>query len=124
MIKNIAHIGIAVKDIESSIALFTSLLGRGPEHREEVKDQKVLTTMFAGGESSIELLQATSEESAIAKFIEKRGEGIHHISFFVDDIRAELKRMDGPTSAKVKSIETGNRNGGQVRNTFLFCFKS
>ncbi len=94
MLNHISHVGIAVNDLEASVKLFASLLGREPEHREEVPDQKVLTAMFGGGEAHIELLQATTPDSAIAKFLEKRGEGIHHISFDVDDIRSELARLD------------------------------
>lgn len=90
----IAHIGIAVRDLDASVRLFTTLLGHGPDHLEEVADQRVKTALFTGGESAIELLQATSPESSIAKFIEKRGEGIHHVSFVVKDIAAELHRLE------------------------------
>lgn len=93
MLKNIAHVGVAVRDLDHSIALFTTLLGRAPEHLEEVVDQKVKTAMFNGAETKIELLQATGPDSPVAKFIEKRGEGMHHLSFEVDDIRAELRRL-------------------------------
>ncbi len=90
----IAHIGIAVSDLEAAIAVFTKLLGRGPDHREDVADQCVRTAMFETGPTAVELLQATSPDSAIAKFIEKRGEGMHHVSYFVADIVAELKRLE------------------------------
>ncbi len=93
MFKAVAHIGIAVRDLKASKQLFESLLGVGPEHEESVPDQKVNTAMFRMGESGIELLEATSPESPVSKFIEKRGEGIHHISFMVDDILLELKRL-------------------------------
>lgn len=94
MLRSIVHVGVAVRDIETSIELFTALFGHGPDHREDVPDQRVRTAMFAAGPSSVELLQATSPDSAIAKFIEKRGEGMHHISFVVDDIHVELHRLE------------------------------
>lgn len=90
----VAHIGIAVKDLDASVQVFTRLFGRGPDHREVVADQKVRTAMFSAGDSAFELLQATSPESSIAKFIEKRGEGIHHVSLVVDDIESELSRLE------------------------------
>jgi methylmalonyl-CoA/ethylmalonyl-CoA epimerase len=91
--RSVAHIGIAVKDLEQSIDLFSRLLGVSPEHREEVADQKVNTAMFSFGDTAIELLEPTSSESTIARFIEKRGEGIHHVSLVVDDIVKELERL-------------------------------
>jgi methylmalonyl-CoA/ethylmalonyl-CoA epimerase len=93
VVEKISHIGIAVKDIVASTALFQSLFGRGPDQAEDVPEHKVRTAMFAVGASSIELTQALDPESPIAKFIEKRGEGIHHVSFLVDDIEAELDRL-------------------------------
>jgi len=90
----IEHIGIAVKDIEKSNALFSSLFNKEPYKQEEVKSENVITSFFETGESKIELLQATHEDSAIAKFIEKKGEGIHHIAFDVTDIHAELERLE------------------------------
>lgn len=89
----IEHLGIAVKDIEQANELYTSLLGNGPYKAEEVASEKVLTSFFQTGESKIELLAATAPDSAIAKYIEKRGEGIHHVAFRVDDIRAEMARL-------------------------------
>ena len=93
MLKKIVHIGVAVRDLEASVRLFTDLYQRGPVHREEVRDQKVLTAMFSSDGPSLELLQATDHESPIARFIEKWGEGIHHVSFEVDDIETELQRL-------------------------------
>jgi len=90
----IEHIGIAVKDIEKSNALFSSLFNKEPYKQEEVKSENVITSFFETDESKIELLQATHEDSAIAKFIEKKGEGIHHIAFDVTDIHAELERLE------------------------------
>ena len=89
----IAHIGIAVKDLDLSIQTFGKLFNATPAHREEVKEQKVKTAMFSLGSSSIELLQATETDSPIGKFIEKRGEGIHHVAIMVEDIDRELVRM-------------------------------
>jgi methylmalonyl-CoA/ethylmalonyl-CoA epimerase len=89
----IAHIGIAVKDLDLGIQTFGKLLQAKPSHTEEVKEQKVKTAMFAMGESSIELLQATEVTSPIGKFIEKRGEGMHHVAVMVDDIESELVRL-------------------------------
>ena len=93
MIKRLEHIGIAIKDMETSNALFESLLGVAPYKEEEVASEYVKTSFFKTGESKIELLEATAPESAIAKYLEKRGEGIHHIAFEVDDIYAEMERM-------------------------------
>jgi len=94
MILRIEHLGIAVKDLESANALFTKLLGSGPYKTESVASEKVSTSFFKTGESKIELLEASDPGSAVAKFIEKRGEGIHHVAFEVDDIiqtMADLK---------------------------------
>lgn len=93
IMQKIEHLGIAVKDIEKSNELFTKLLGKPPYKSEEVESENVITSFFQTGESKIELLQATSEDSAIAKFIEKKGEGIHHIAFAVEDIYAEIERL-------------------------------
>lgn len=90
----IEHIGIAVKDIKKSNELFASLLNKQPYKQEEVKSENVITSFFKTGESKIELLQATHEDSSIAKFIGKKGEGIHHIAFDVTDIYAELERLE------------------------------
>lgn len=87
------HIGIAVKNLEKSNDLFRQLLGKAHYKIEEVESEHVKTSFFMTGESKIELLEASSEDSAIAKYIEKRGEGIHHIAFEVEDIHAEMKRL-------------------------------
>ncbi len=92
--KKIEHIGIAVKNLEQSNELFAKLFGKPAYKTESVVSEHVSTSFFIMGESKIELLQATNEESAIAKFIEKKGEGIHHIAFEVDDILTEMKRME------------------------------
>jgi methylmalonyl-CoA/ethylmalonyl-CoA epimerase len=89
----IDHIGIAVKNMAESNELFHKLLGTAHYKVESVESEKVATSFFHIGESKIELLEASDPESPIAKFIEKRGEGIHHIAFEVDDIRAETQRL-------------------------------
>jgi len=91
----IEHIGIAVKDIEASNELFSVLFNKPAYKMEEVESEGVKTSFFQIGESKIELLQATNENSAIAKFIAKKGEGMHHIAFEVDNIEAEIKRLQG-----------------------------
>jgi len=91
----IEHIGIAVKNIESAEAIYKSLLGYDSYKTEAVESEGVSTSFFKCGESKIELLEATKEDSPIAKFIERRGEGIHHIAFAVSDIKAEIKRLKG-----------------------------
>jgi methylmalonyl-CoA/ethylmalonyl-CoA epimerase len=88
----IEHIGIAVKDIEKSNELFSKLFGKHYK-TEKVEGESVLTSFFKIGDNKIELLEATDPESAIAKFIEKRGEGIHHIAFEVQDIHKEMDRL-------------------------------
>ncbi len=91
----IEHIGIAVKDIEASNKLFATLFNKPAYKMEEVESEGVKTSFFQIGESKIELLQATHENSAIAKFIEKKGEGMHHIAFEVENIEEEIKRLEG-----------------------------
>jgi methylmalonyl-CoA/ethylmalonyl-CoA epimerase len=89
----IEHIGIAVKDLEESNELFSSLFGKPHYKIEEVISEGVKTSFFKSGPNKIELLEATKPESPIAKFIEKKGEGIHHIAFAVNDIASEIKRL-------------------------------
>ena len=89
----IEHIGIAVKDLEASNQLFASLFGAPHYKIEEVASEGVRTSFFKTGPNKIELLEATTEESPIAKFIAKKGEGIHHIAFAVQDIVAEIARL-------------------------------
>lgn len=91
--KKIEHIGIAVKDINVSNDLFASLFGKQHYKTEEVKSEGVITSFFKNGPNKIELLQATHKDSPIAKFIEKKGEGIHHIAFAVANIEKEIKRL-------------------------------
>ena len=91
----IEHLGIAVRDLEQAETMYTQLLGVPPYKREEVASEGVITSFFKAGPNKIELLQATREDSAIAKFIEKRGEGLHHVAYAVEDIVAELERLKG-----------------------------
>ena len=91
--RKIEHIGIAVKDLGASNALFEKLFGEPPYKLEEVASEGVRTSFFMAGPNKIELLEATRQDSPIAKYIEKKGEGIHHIAFDVEDIRAEIERL-------------------------------
>ncbi|GGK30262.1 methylmalonyl-CoA epimerase [Yeosuana aromativorans] len=91
--KKIEHIGIAVKNIESSNTLFSKLFAQSHYKMETVETEGVKTSFFKVGTNKIELLEATHPDSPIAKFIEKKGEGIHHIAFDVDDIESEVKRL-------------------------------
>lgn len=89
----IEHIGIAVKDLDLSCDLYEKLLGVAPYKREVVVGEGVSTAFFLTGENKVELLAATSEESVVADFIQKKGEGIHHLAFDVTDIRKEMERL-------------------------------
>jgi methylmalonyl-CoA/ethylmalonyl-CoA epimerase len=91
--RKIEHIGIAVKDIDASNRNYTKLFNTPPYKSELVESEHVITSFFQSGPNKIELLQATHEDSAIAKFIAKKGEGIHHIAFDVEDIKAEMERL-------------------------------
>lgn len=101
--KHVEHIGIAVKDLGSSIAMYTKLLGAEPYKKEEVISEGVMTVFFDAGNTKIELLGATREDSPIAKFIEKRGEGIHHIAFAVDNIREKIQEKKAQDFALINS---------------------
>ncbi len=92
MIRKIDHLGIAVKSLAEAIPLWEKMLGTKCEHIEEVASQKVRTAFLKVGDVYIELLEATSEDSAIAKYIEKNGEGVQHVAFGTDDIVAELAK--------------------------------
>ena len=93
MMNKIEHIGIAVKDLQMASEIYSKLLGVDSYKKEEVESEQVITEFFKIGDSKIELLASLDQESAIAKFIEKKGEGIHHIAFHVDDIYAEMERL-------------------------------
>ena len=91
--KKIEHIGIAVNNLEEATLLYEKLLGVRPYKKEEVTTEGVTTVFFKTASNKIELLEATNLESPIAKFIDKKGEGIHHIAFEVDDIKLEIARL-------------------------------
>ncbi len=109
-ISNIEHIGIAVKNLDKSIRYYEDVLGLKCYNIEEVLDQKVKTAFFKVGETKIELLESTDDTGPVARFIEKKGEGIHHIAFAVKDINkslkeAELKGVELITKVPVKGAE-------------------
>lgn len=112
MITNINHIGIAVKSLEEHIPFYRDVLGLEFLGIEEVADQKVNTAIFKVGDAEIELLEPTSPESTIAKFIESKGEGMHHISYQTDDIEKELVKMK---DKEIRMIDETPRGG--VQNT-------
>jgi len=91
--RKIEHLGIAVKDIKAATKTYEALFGKSAYQSEEVESEGVKTVFFKTGENKIELLGATREDSPIAKYIEKRGEGIHHVAFDVEDIEAEIERL-------------------------------
>ncbi len=93
MLKKVEHIGIAVKSLENSKEIFTKLFGKESYKIERVESEGVNTLFFQLGETKIELLEAENESSPISKFIEKRGEGIHHIAYEVDNIDSEIERL-------------------------------
>ena len=91
--KRIEHLGIAVNNLDSANNLYTKLLGTAPYKGEIVESEGVATSFFQVGESKIELLESSDPNSAISRFIDKKGEGIHHVAFEVDDILSEIERM-------------------------------
>ncbi|MHA7129022.1 methylmalonyl-CoA epimerase [Algoriphagus namhaensis] len=114
--RKIEHIGIAVKDLNASNALFTKLLGKKHFKTERVEGEAVETSFFQVGETKVELLQATSENSAIAKYLQKKSEGIHHIAFDVEDIHAEVERL------KAEGFEILNETPKQGADNKLVVF--
>jgi methylmalonyl-CoA/ethylmalonyl-CoA epimerase len=112
----IEHLGIAVKDLNASIDLYTQLLATPCYKIEEVATEGVNTAFFSTGDSKIELLQATNENSPIAKFIDKKGPGIHHIAFEVEDIIAEMKRLEALGFELLNAVP---KNGADNK---LVCF--
>ena len=111
MIEKIEHIGIAVKNLDDANKIYEQLLGTPPYKMETVDSEGVNTSFFKTGESKVELLQATKDENAIAKFITKKGEGIHHIAFAVKDIDKEIKRLkEGGYTIINKSPKKGADN--------------
>lgn len=117
----IEHIGIAVKDLEASNQLFGKLFGKPHYKTETVESEHVETSFFKLGESKIELLHATNPDSAIAKFIEKKGEGIHHIAFGVADIEKEVERLKAEGFAPISDKP---KKGADNKLVFFFHPKS
>lgn len=116
MLTNVEHIGIAVKTLAESNLLFTKLFGIAPYKEEAVVAEGVMTSFFKINQTKIELLEATTEESAIAKFIDKKGEGIHHIAFEVDDILSEMQRLEN------EGFVLLNKEPKQGADNKLVCF--
>ncbi|HXC06549.1 MAG TPA: methylmalonyl-CoA epimerase [Bacteroidia bacterium] len=114
--KKAEHIGIAVKDLRISNPLFEKLLGIAPYKTEAVESEGVVTSFFQTGDTKIELLEASHSDSAIARFIEKKGEGIHHLAFEVDDIHAEMKRLEK------EGFTLLNKEPKQGADNKLICF--
>lgn len=119
--KNIEHIGIAVKDMKTSKELFSKLLNTEAYKSEEVASEGVETVFFKTGETKVELLAATNIDSPIAKFLEKKGEGIHHIAFEVADIDAEIKRLE---NEGFKLINDKPKNGADNKRIAFLHPKS
>jgi methylmalonyl-CoA/ethylmalonyl-CoA epimerase len=105
--KKLEHIGIAVHNLEEAERIFGDLLGEPSYKREDVASESVLTSFFKAGDTKIELLVPTSPESAIARHLEKRGAGLHHLAFAVDDLDAEIERL----TAKGYRVVTGPKAG-------------
>jgi len=120
-ITHIEHIGIAVKSIDEALPYYENVLGLKCYAIEEVKDQKVKTAFFKVGQTKIELLEPTSEESPVAKFIEKRGEGIHHLAFAVNALEDALKEV---SEKGVKLIDEKPRKGAENLNIAFLHPKS
>ena len=113
----IHHVGIAVESLKAAVPIFESLLGRGPDSEGLVADQKVRVAVFAVGESRIELLEATSPDSAIARFISKRGQGVHHLTLSVGNLAESLAELE---KKGIRLIDREPRAGaGNERIAFL-----
>ena len=112
----IEHLGIAVKDLNKSNLLFQRLLGTAHYKIEEVESEGVLTSFFRTGESKVELVQSTKPGNAIDKFIEKKGEGIHHVAFEVEDIIFEMERL------KQEGFQLLNEQPKKGADNKLVCF--
>jgi methylmalonyl-CoA/ethylmalonyl-CoA epimerase len=113
----IHHVGIAVQSLEVAIPIFTRILGRPPHSQEVVEDQKVRVAVYELGDSRIELLEATSPDSPVARFIAKRGQGIHHLTLSVPDLPAMLAELE---QGGVRLIDREPRSGaGKTRIAFL-----
>lgn len=120
-ISHIEHLGIAVKSIDASLPYYEQILGLKCYNIEVVEDQKVKTAFFMVGQTKIELLEPTSEDSTIAKFIEKRGEGVHHIAFCVPSVSEALAEAEGKG---VQLIDKAPRKGAEGLNIAFLHPKS
>jgi len=114
VIKQIDHIGIAVKDLDQQMKFYSDVLGLKCSGIEEVADQKVTVAMFPIGEVRIELLQPTAQDSPVAKFLEKKGEGIHHIAYLVNDLEGNLKRIEEKQVQLIDSKATVGAGGHKI----------
>lgn len=114
MIQKVDHIGIAVRSLAETIPYYENALGMKLLKTEEVESQKVKTAFFEAGETHVELLEATSEDSPIAKFIEKNGEGIHHVAFGTDDITGQLKQAADAGVRLIHEVPMVGAGGKQV----------
>ncbi len=114
MLQKIDHIGIAVKDIDETAKFYRDMMGMKFLGIEEVADQKVKVAFFEIGETHIELVCPTSPESAVAKHLEKKGEGIHHICYATDDIEAELKRLKDEGARLVDEVPRTGAHGAKI----------
>jgi len=112
-VSKIEHIGIAVESLENAIPYYETLLGSKCYAIEEVKEQKVKTAFFKVGETKIELLESTDPEGPIGKFLEKKGQGIHHIAFAVEDVNQSLKEVE---SSGIQLIDKQSRKGAEGLN--------
>jgi len=117
MTGKINHIGVAVKSLEASIPFYRDVLGMAFEGTEEVAEQKVRVAFLSVGESRIELLEATSDDSPVAKFLEKNGEGVHHIAYQVDDLEAVLENLKNQGVRLID--ETPRRGAHDTKIAFL-----
>lgn len=113
-IGKIDHLGIAVHSIEAAMPLYTGMLGLELHEIEEVEDQKVRTAVFPVGESRIELLEPTSPDSPVAKFLEKRGEGIHHVALGVQDVAAALARLKAEGARLIDEAPRKGAGGAMI----------
>ncbi len=117
MLEKIDHLGIAVKSLDEAIPHYTDVMGLACEHIEEIESQKVRTAFFEVGQTHIELLEPTAEDSPIARFLEKNGEGLHHVAYYTDDIEGQLKKAK-EAGCKLINAEPVRGAGGK-RIAFL-----
>jgi methylmalonyl-CoA/ethylmalonyl-CoA epimerase len=114
MLKRINHIGVAVNSLKESLPFYQDCLGMAFQGMEEVPEQKVRVAFLLVGESKIELLEPTSEDSPVAKFIEKNGPGIHHIAYEVDDIESAIKGLVATGSRMIDSTPRSGAHGSRI----------